>query len=124
LAIPCHLLRIIFFIPGKTDKKNMREGVGMLDLLLSLGWGTISMTWEKAEQLVQKLVFKGDIKKEDAKKMINLLVERGEKERQEFKEYVSKEVARILQINNTVTRGEFSALQERVNNLEKTEPEE
>lgn len=96
----------------------------MLDLLLSLGWGTISMTWEKAEQLVQKLVFKGDIKKEDAKKMINLLVERGEKERQEFKEYVSKEVARILQINNTVTRGEFSALQERVNNLEKTEPEE
>lgn len=66
----------------------------MLDLLLSLGWGTVSMTWEKAESLVQKLVSKGDIKKEDTKKMIKLLVERGEKERQVFKEYISNEVAK------------------------------
>ncbi|MGI5876130.1 MAG: phasin family protein [Dethiobacteria bacterium] len=95
----------------------------MLDLLLSLGWGTVSMTWEKAESLVQKLVSKGDIKKEDTKKMIKLLVERGEKERQVFKEYISNEVAKILQINNMVTREEFSELQDRVSNLENNKQE-
>jgi polyhydroxyalkanoate synthesis regulator phasin len=95
----------------------------LLDLLLSLGWGTVSMTWEKAESLVQKLVSKGDIKKEDTKKMIKLLVERGEKERQVFKEYISNEVAKILQINNMVTREEFSELQDRVSNLENNKQE-
>lgn len=95
----------------------------MLDLLLSLGWGTVSMTWEKAENLVQKLVSRGDIKKEDTKKMIKLLVERGEKERQVFKEYISNEVAKILQINNMVTREEFSELQDRVSNLENNKQE-
>jgi polyhydroxyalkanoate synthesis regulator phasin len=55
--------------------------------------------------------------------MIKLLVERGEKERQVFKEYISNEVAKILQINNMVTREEFSELQDRVSNLENNKQE-
>jgi hypothetical protein len=74
---------IIFWQRGKLINNFIYKGrgVNLLDLLLSLGWGTVSMTWEKAESLVQKLVSKGDIKKEDTKKMIKLQVSHGGKNR-------------------------------------------
>lgn len=90
----------------------------MLDLLLSLGWGSVSLTREKAEELVENLVKRGDIKRDDAKKVFQELIERGEKEREEFKDYIGKEMNRLLERYNIVTRSEFEELKIRVSALE------
>ncbi|MEW5921025.1 MAG: phasin family protein [Bacillota bacterium] len=90
----------------------------MLDLIISLGWGTFSITREKAEKLVDMLITKGEISREEAKNTINVLLARGEKEREEVRQYFKREVNGILQKCNFATRDDFMALQERVKALE------
>lgn len=90
----------------------------MLDYLISLGWGTFSLTRERAEKVVENLIKKGDIRREDARKAIKELVERGEEERAKFKECVNDEFSRLLQKRNLVTKTEFSELEEKVRLLE------
>jgi len=90
----------------------------MLEVLISLGWGTFSLTREKAESIVESLVKRGEIKREDARKTLKALLERGEKEKAEFKEHINSEVSRILQKSNLVAKSEFSELEKRVSALE------
>ncbi len=90
----------------------------MLNLLVSLGWGTLSFTKEKAEKIVEEMVNRGDLKREEAKKMLNELIDRGEKERKEFKEYLDKEFYNWMQKYELVSREEYDKLAERVKDLE------
>ena len=85
----------------------------LLDLLISLGWGTFSLTREKAEKMLDHL-----ISREEAKNTINELVDRGEKERTEVRKYLQEEVKNKLQKYNLVSREEFNRLQDQVNMLE------
>lgn len=90
----------------------------MLDLLISLGWGTFSFTREKAENLVDMLIAKGEISREEAKNTINALLARGEKEREEARQYLKTEINSIMQKFNFCTRDEILALQEKIRLLE------
>ncbi len=90
----------------------------LLDLIISLGWGTVSLTREKAEKMVDLLIKRGEISREEAKNTLNELVNRGEKERAEIRQHLQQEVKDMLQKYNLVTREEFNALQEKVNMLE------
>ena len=90
----------------------------MLDLLISLGWGTFSFTREKAEKMVDMLISKGEISREEAKNTINALLARGEKEREEARRYLKKEIDNIMQKCNFCTRDEILALQDRIRLLE------
>jgi len=90
----------------------------LLDLLISLGWGTVSLTRERAEIMVDLLIKRGEISREEAKKTINELVDRGEKERAEVKQYLQEEVKNMLQKYSLVTREEFNILQDQINMLE------
>lgn len=90
----------------------------LLDLIISLGWGTVSLTREKAEKMVDQLIARGEINREEAKKTINELVDRGEKERAEVRQYLQQEVKSMMQKYNVVTREEYLLLEQRVSALE------
>ncbi len=90
----------------------------MLNLLLSLGWGTLSFSREKAEKIVEEMVSRGDLRREEARTFFQELVERGEKERNELKNYLHEEFASWMQKNKLVSRDEYEKLQERVKALE------
>ncbi len=90
----------------------------MLDYLLSLGWGTFSLTREKAEKVVEYLIEKGDIGRRDARKAIKELVERGEEERAKFKDYLNGEMSGLLHKRNLATKAELHELKERIRLLE------
>jgi len=92
----------------------------MLDFLISLGWGTFSLSREKAEKVVDYLIKKGDIGREDARQAIKELVERGEEERAKFKEYLNGEIASLLQKGNLVTKTELHELEEKIKFLEES----
>ncbi len=92
----------------------------LLDMIISLGWGTVSPTREKAEKMVDQLIARGDLSREEAKKTINELVDRGEKERAEVRQYLQEEAKNIMQKYNIVTREEYLGLQEKINILEQT----
>jgi len=90
----------------------------MLDLLISLGWGTFSLTREKAENIVEDMLKKGEMRREESKAFVKALVERGEKERAEFRDFVNKEILGLVQKGNLVARSEYADLEERVKALE------
>ncbi len=90
----------------------------MIDLLVSLGWGTVSMTKEKAEKTVETLVKKGEIQREEARTLLKELMERGEKEKEEFSQHIKNEVNNVLQKSDLVTRNEYRELEKRVTALE------
>ncbi len=90
----------------------------LLDLIISLGWGTVSLTREKAEKMVDLLIKRGEISREEAKNTLNELVNRGEKERAEIRQYLKQEMKSMLQKYNVVTREEYLSLQEKINMLE------
>lgn len=92
----------------------------MLDSLISLGWGTFSLTREKAEKMVEYLIQKGDIGREDARQAIKELVQRGEEERAKFKEYLNSELSKMLEKANLATKTELHELNERVAFLEES----
>lgn len=90
----------------------------MIDLLISLGWGTLSMTKEKAEKTVDTLVKKGEIQREEAKTLLKEIMERGEKEKEEFRQHIKNEVQNALQKSDLVTRDEYKQLESRISVLE------
>ncbi len=90
----------------------------LLDMIISLGWGTISLTREKAEKMVDQLIARGEISREEAKNTINELVERGEKERNEVRKYMQDEANNVMLKYNIVTREDLLVLQQKVNILE------
>ena len=90
----------------------------MLNYLISLGWGTLSLSREKAEKIVDYLIKKGDIGREDARQAIKELVERGEEERAKFKEYLNGEISNLLQKGNIATKADLNKLEEKIKYLE------
>lgn len=90
----------------------------MLDLLVSLGWGTVSLTREKAEKSLERLYRRGELRREEAKRMLKTLSERGEREKALFKEHINQKISEALQRGDLVTRREYEELQKRMEFLE------
>lgn len=91
----------------------------MLDLIISLGWGAFSLTREKAEKLMELVLTRGGINRDESKNTIKVLAARGEKERAEFSYFFQKVTNKLIQKWNYVPREEFNKLQEKVDILAK-----
>jgi polyhydroxyalkanoate synthesis regulator phasin len=85
-------------------------------LLASLG--LVAMAQEKLQECVRDLVDKGELTKEQGKKLVDSFVEKGKKGAQALPEKMGREVTRLLEKSPVVSRQEFRALQERVRQLE------
>jgi len=93
----------------------------MLDILrksLHFGIGAISMTREKAEQLVQEAVKKGEINSDEAKGLADQLVKKGEEERHHLTTTVKQEVKQMREEIGFVSQEKFKQLEERVLKME------
>ncbi len=85
----------------------------VLEKMLLVGLGAWTMTREKVNEAVQELVREEDVEPEEARKLVDALVARGEKERQELREIIHHEIERV----RPVTRQEFEELSQRVDSL-------
>ncbi|GAW91815.1 phasin family protein [Calderihabitans maritimus] len=83
-----------------------------------LGLGAMSLTREKAEQLVEDLVKKGQVSTDEAKQFVEQLVERGREEREQLRGTVQSEVQKVRDELGLVTRKELEELEARVKALE------
>lgn len=83
-----------------------------------LGLGAFSMTKEKAEQIVDELVKKGELNQQEAKEFVDKLIERGQKEQAALREMMRQEMAKLREDFSLVNRKEWQELEERVAKLE------
>ncbi|MDI6906644.1 MAG: hypothetical protein QMC81_04020 [Thermoanaerobacterales bacterium] len=98
--------------------------------LMLVSVGALSLTKEKAEQLVRELTEKGQVSTNEARKFVTELMEKGDKEREAIRNAVGQEVRRIREEWGIVTKGDLADLNARLARIEEhlfgspaTEPE-
>ena len=72
---------------------------GLLERGLLLGLGVLTLTRDKVKEFVDKLVEEGEVKPEEAPSVIDRLVARGEREREELRKLVREELDRVTPIS-------------------------
>ncbi len=90
----------------------------MLDMVVSLGWGALSLTCEKVEKMFHTIAAKGKASGVNSKKVIRSLSERGAREKAAFKENISNKIEGLLKKRDFISKTEFLELENRVNTLE------
>jgi polyhydroxyalkanoate synthesis regulator phasin len=96
----------------------------MLRKAFALGWGAVALTKEAAEKLVDEadklvdeLVKKGEVSREEARELVNDLLERGKKKREEKAAAFRQEVAHILSEMNLPSKDDLLRLEEKIDRL-------
>jgi polyhydroxyalkanoate synthesis regulator phasin len=90
----------------------------MTQNLLYFGLGAINLTREKARDLVNDLVARGEVEKNEASTLVENLMEKGKAERDELMKMLRGEMSNLVQSMNIVDETRVSALEERIRALE------
>jgi polyhydroxyalkanoate synthesis regulator phasin len=85
----------------------------ILERTLLMGLGVLTLTREKISEAVNELVAVEEVEPEEAPKLVDALVAKGETERQALRDIIRQEVDRL----KPVTRKEFNALNQRLDAL-------
>lgn len=85
----------------------------VLERMLLVGLGAWSMTREKVSEAVHALAEEEDVAPEDARRLVDALVAKGEKEREELRDMIRREVERA----RPITRKEFDELSHKVDTV-------
>jgi polyhydroxyalkanoate synthesis regulator phasin len=86
---------------------------------ISFGIGLFDYTKEKVETLVEEMVKRGELNKQESSQAVEELWQRAEKEQSAFWEKVKEFINRIVDEMPLVRRSELKVLEERLATLEK-----
>jgi len=78
------------------------------------GLGAATLTREKAEDIIEELVKKGELSREEKPGVLNDLLKATEKRKDEIQNFVKEEVQKILKTFDIPTREEIDALEKRL----------
>ena len=99
--------------------------MSILKDLVNLGLGVAVMTKEKAEDVVNELVKKGEIGQDEGKKLIDDLIKKGEESKKEIETTIEKTVRNLIEKIDMPTRQELNNLKSEMEQLkEKLNKEE
>jgi len=79
----------------------------ILEDTINLGFGLFAYSREKIEEIVEKMVQKGEVAKKDASSFVSELAAKGELERKELKKIIGDEVKEAVEILKPITREEI-----------------
>ena len=85
-----------------------------------LGIGAISITEEKVKQVVNELVEKGEMNKEEGKTLVHELLTEKKKQMQDFEEKISEDVQNAIGKSKIALKDDVSRLEDKITELEKT----
>lgn len=82
-----------------------------------LGLGTLALTRETAQRIVDDLVKKGQAQREEAEEFVERLVKRGEEERNALRKLVRDEIKQALSGLHLATKKDVDALSKKIDAL-------
>ncbi len=88
---------------------------GVIDTLLALGIGALSMTRERAKKIVDELVKKGEVRLEESRTLIDKMTSRGEEERAELRKLLEEGLERAK--TGIATRKDIEELSAKIDAL-------
>ncbi|SHF72735.1 phasin family protein [Ornithinibacillus halophilus] len=86
---------------------------------LSLGLGLAVTTKEQAEKVVDELVEKGEISKQESKEFFQELLEKGKETQKQLDDKISSKLHQLLDELDLATKEEVDKLKKRIEELEK-----
>ncbi len=78
-----------------------------------VGMGLLSMTREKAQQVIEELSHEGEVQKGEMKQWVDQLSSRGEEERQALRKLIRDEVKKVLDETGVATKEDIQKLLEK-----------
>ncbi len=78
------------------------------------GIGLLSMTHDKAQQIVDELIRRGEVQKDEAKDWVESLVQRGDEERQSLRKLIHDETKSTLDELDLVTKQDLQDLASKI----------
>ncbi len=78
-----------------------------------VGMGLLSMTREKAQQVIEELSHEGEVQKSEMKQWVDQLSDRGEEERQALRKLIRDEVKKVLDEMGLATKEDIQKLLEK-----------
>lgn len=78
-----------------------------------VGIGLLSMTREKAQQVIEELSHEGEVQKSEVKQWVDQLSDRGEEERQALRKLIRDEVKKVLDEMGLATKEDIQKLLEK-----------
>jgi len=100
----------------------LKEVINMeryIEKMLLAGLGAFTLTKEKAEEMVNYLVEKGEVSKQEQAEFIKKLLEKGKDTRIEIEKIVEKSLANVLDKFNVPTKSDIDALMKKIDGLAK-----
>ncbi len=88
---------------------------GLIEKIIMAGLGAISLTREKAEQIVKELVERGEIAKEEQPEVVKKILKKSKARREE----IEKLIRNVLDKMNIPTKSDIKSLNDRIERLEK-----
>ncbi|MFT8321502.1 MAG: hypothetical protein ABF649_11395 [Bacillus sp. (in: firmicutes)] len=89
-----------------------------INQFISLGLGVAAASKEQVEKLVNELVAKGEISKNESKDMVNQLLEKGQQAKKDMDAVIKTKVQQALKELDVVTIEEYRELERRIALLE------
>jgi polyhydroxyalkanoate synthesis regulator phasin len=80
------------------------------------GLGAATLTREKAEEIIEDLVKKGELKREEKPGVLDDLLKATEKRKDEMQNFVKEEVQKVLKTLNITTKEDIDSLEKRLKN--------
>lgn len=96
---------------------HKKKILGRLEYKVVAGIGLLSMTREKAEANINLLIERGEIAPEEAKDVVDKLVQRGAEEQQAIRDMARSEIAEVLKASNIATKTELDTLSNKLDIL-------
>ncbi|MBW6461609.1 MAG: phasin family protein [DPANN group archaeon] len=96
----------------KTDIYNLARKVGLF------GIGVAAITKDKAEALVKDLIKKGDLNKDEGKKLVAELIEKSKKSTKDLETTINSQVTDIIKKTDLATKKEIKVLEAKIQKLE------
>jgi polyhydroxyalkanoate synthesis regulator phasin len=90
------------------------------DTLIKLSLGTMAMTREKAEKLINELTKKGAVSRSEARKLLGELTRKGEQSEKELRTQAAKVLAAVMKKLDFPTRREINELKAEIAALKKS----
>ena len=85
-----------------------------------LGIGAVAITEEKVKEVVNELVEKGEMNKEEGKTLVHELLTEKKKQMQDFEEKISEDVQNAIGKSKIALKDDVSRLEDKITELEAT----
>lgn len=91
----------------------------LISKTILFGLGALSVTKEKAEELVDMLVKKGEVTREEAQNIVDDFVKKGKQEREMFQDTIRNELDKVMNEVNLATKEDLTKLEEKIDELKR-----